>query len=294
MTMLLTITSHIITSFNASKKAGYIHMIIIILIVSLIMLSSCTQHNSTIQYSQESVPENETHPAAVMPTDMLPQKSSVTVIIDPGHGFDDPGSTPSALGCHESEITLRAARLVVHKLSQMGITAVLTHNGESFPSCNSLCSAAERFGVDYDPSKMVDNNIFSAYERSVYENILAKQLGNCFFVSLHSNSFPDDSSVSGMSVDYYEGNPQADKLGSFCRLFKDVMNENMGKAVTIFKDNHEMAYIVTKYTEVPSVLIEMGYGTNKQDAADLRSAEWLENFAEGLSKCIRAYINDEI
>ena len=43
---------------------------------------------------------------------------------------------------------------------------------------------------------------------------------------------------------------------------------------------------MTKYADMPSVLIEMGYGTNPRDAADLKSEKWLSEFTSLLSRLI--------
>ncbi len=272
---------------------------IIVILVVLMTVSSCTVLNSEISNETTSMDKTTTKapnttekestddPAAVSPV-----FDKVTVIIDPGHGFDDPGSQPDFLGCDEAEITLKAALMLQETLSNLGIGVILTHNGESFPSYDNLCASAERYGIDYDISKMSDNNIFSPYERAVYENILEAKFGNCMFISLHTNSYPDDSSVSGLSIDYYEGNPSSDELARFCADFKSRIENKLNKKVTVFKDDYNMAFIVTKYTEVPSVLIEMGYGTNPNDASDLRSDDWMSEFISALSDCIVQHIKE--
>ncbi len=211
---------------------------------------------------------------------------SFTVIIDPGHGFEDPGSHPKYIYCDEKELTMRAALLLKEKLNGSGIKTVLTHDGESFPSVRDIEASAKKYNVDYDSEKMIDNDIFSVYERVIYANTLTKALGNCFFVSLHTNSIEDSPTTCGLSIDYYENSPFRSQLSSFCYDFKNRVTEHLGKNTVIFEDEEKEAYVVNKYCLSPSVLIEMGYGSNPQDGNDLMNEVWLDSFCSMLADCI--------
>lgn len=208
-----------------------------------------------------------------------------TVIIDPGHGFGDPGSQPEMLGRDEAEVTLAAALALRDKLNAAGINCVLTHDGNSFVSYGELCRRADGCGVLYDTAKMSDGDVFSAYERSIWANVLQKQYKNCFFVSLHTNSY-EDPGISGLSIDYYAGDEKAAALADFCAAFDSAVKRELGKKCVVWEDTWDKAFIVCKYTKMPAVLIEMGYGTNSRDAADLGSAAWTDKFAAMLSELI--------
>lgn len=211
----------------------------------------------------------------------------LTVIIDAGHGFGDPGSQPSLLGCDEAEVTFGASLLLQKKLTEQGIASVLLHDGKSFPSCDEICSEADSLGVDYEADKMRDDAVFSAYERSIYANIIKKRTPEAryFYISLHTNSF-EDSGVSGLSADYWGGSRCSAVLGDFCTSFKKAAEDSLKKETAVWKDSWEEAFIVTKYADMPSVLIEMGYGTNPRDAADLKSERWMSEFASLLSRLV--------
>ena len=222
-----------------------------------------------------------------------PHPVSLTVIIDAGHGFDDGGSQPPMLEGGESEVTLRAALALKEKLTNAGIGVVLTHDGTHFPSVKDICYGADNFGVEYDVSKMVDNNVFSPYERVIYGNVLASQLRNCIFISLHTNSY-EDPSVCGLSIDYHAGNPNRESLADFSQIFRDTVALELGKETVIFEDSYDDAFIVTKYNTIPSMLIEMGYGTNPADAKDLMSDEWINSFCDVLAKCIVKHFKEGV
>lgn len=261
------------------------YRLILVLAAALfcLLICSCEKKESRAEDGNET--EQSTVKTSIHTDIRVPAASSLTVIIDPGHGFDDPGSCPKYLSGSEAEVTLRAANILKAKLEEAGIGVVLTHDGRRFPSVDEICAAADNYGIEYDREKMIDNNIFSPYERVIYENIMAAQFRNCIFISLHTNSY-EDASVSGLSIDYHAENPNLEQLRDFSALFRDSVAIDLGKECTVFEDSYDEAFIVTKYTGIPSVLIEMGYGSNKQDGRDLMSDEWLYEFCTVLSKCI--------
>lgn len=259
---------------------------VMLLIITAVSAVSCT----AVQSDVSSKPDGETSSAEEnsgsdeKKNNNIP--SSFTVIIDPGHGFDDPGSHPEFIYSDEANITLRAALLLRDMLKKSGIKTVLTHDGERFPSVKEIIASADKYNVEYDEEKLNDNDVFSAYERVIYSNILAKELGNCFFVSLHTNSIEDSPSTCGLAIDYYKNSPYNAVLDRFCSDFSDRVSAELGKKTVIFSDDTEEAYIVNKYCLSPSVLIEMGYGSNRQDGSDLMNSVWLEQFCDMLAKCI--------
>ena len=175
------------------------------------------------------------------------------------------------------------------KLEDKGVTVILTHDGKSFPTASDITAKADKYNLEYKPENMVDNDVFSAYERVIYENVLDRQTkgGLDLFVSLHVNSIENAAHISGMSIDYCEDNPNKEFLSAFSKLLeKAYLDAQLTSKFTIFEDTYEDSFIVTKYTQVPSVLIEMGYSTNEKDAADLRSENWQDQFADLLAEKI--------
>ena len=252
-----------------------------ILLLFVLLLQGCGK--------AETPPPEESGTAAVTtkePAYKPPAKQSLTVIIDPGHGFDDVGSEPEFLSVPECTLTLQAAKKLEAALSERGIFAILTHDGLTFPSVETLKAQAKKYGVNYKPEKLEDNGVFSAYERQVYENILAAELGNCVFVSLHTNSIENNPNVSGLTVDYCAENPTAPELERFCRSLQAALWSEMGAPLAVYADSTDDSFIVTKSTAIPSFLIEMGYGSNAADAANLQSDPWMTQFASVLADVI--------
>ena len=52
---------------------------------------------------------------------------------------------------------------------------------------------------------------------------------------------------------------------------------------------YDSAYYVIRTCHVPSVLIEMGFVSNKTDAENMLSEEWRQTFAEGIANGLHTY-----
>ena len=210
------------------------------------------------------------------------------ICLDAGHGFDDVGCE-SPYGFYEKDITLEITNRLKECLEEKGATVLLTHDGEAFPSSSEIMMSADQLGIKYKIDKIEENNIFSAYERSVWLNIADVCEHVDLFVSIHVNSIEDHPEISGFSIDYYEDNPSAAFLKELCGDMGEMLEDKFSSEVRIFEDNYEEAYVVNKYTNVPSILIETGYATNKNDASNLTNENWQQSFAENLADVLMDY-----
>lgn len=210
------------------------------------------------------------------------------VLIDPGHGFGDVGCQ-SPYGFDEKDLTIVYANILREKLEDAGAEVYMTHDGESFPKAAEIARRADSLGIVYDSEKLVDNNVFSAYERSVWENVTDAEKHIDLFISLHINSIENAPECSGFSIDWYEANPQAASLEKFAADLGKRLEDGYSKEVRLFSDSLEDAYIVNKYTNTPSVLVELGYATNSEDAADMQNPAWQKNvcgtIADAIADC---------
>ena len=77
------------------------------------------------------------------------------------------------------------------------------------------------------------------------------------------------------------------KISPFSESFKEKLGEkNLTDSFVIFADNWDEAYVVTKYTTAPAVLIETAYATNSSDIKKLDSDEWQSDFLDALADTV--------
>ncbi len=214
-----------------------------------------------------------------------------TVIIDPGHGFDDPGCMGYLGDIAEEGVALATANQLRTYLENYGFTVYFTHDGETCPSTTEMLAKADELGVPYDASRCEDNKIYSAYERTVMANIIKKSHGNAdLFISLHVNAVENAEHVSGMQFDYCKDTYWSDvSKAIFDNITSYLKSSLPQKELTLFSNPWDDSYIVNKYVDMPSMLLEMGYSTNEEDAADLLNESYRDTLVKAIANGIYQY-----
>lgn len=225
----------------------------------------------------------------------LGQNTKVThhVLLDAGHGFGDIGCSPDALrGVTEKEITIKAVKMLKSKLESKGYTVSLTHDGSAFTPATELSGRLNVLGYEYKADQIIDNNVFSAYERTMWANVLNAEDRFGAFVSLHVNS-NDKTSLTGFTIDYCGANEHAQLSQRLSEAIDGALKRDYpGRSCDLLRDTWDDAYIVTKYSMMPSCLIEMGYGSSPEDAALLLDDAWLDGLVSSIADGIDAYYKE--
>ena len=246
--------------------------------------------------AQPTVASNSTTPAAPpsprLVRDMARQLGLTvrTVFIDAGHGGRDPGT-------NHNNVLERAVSLDV----------ALT-----------LGRLLEANGVDVVYSRTADKSV-SLRDRTAMANAAGADL----FVSIHVNA-NDDTSVQGFETYYLDiaSNPEAarlatlenadgeHRLGDMQKMLADVMlNARVDESRHLAQDIQRLAqfrfkrrqyetkdngiksapFLVLLGAQMPAVLVEIGYCTNREEAARLLTPKYRMTLAEGLAEGILAY-----
>lgn len=216
------------------------------------------------------------------------------ILLDPGHGFDDNGCTSKYMaGKYEKDISLAVVKMLKAELESMGYTVSLTHDGISYIDEPVLISKLSSLGLEYKPDKIIDNNIYHAYERTMYANIINKSTPVSAFVSIHVNSNQDSAALSDFTLDYCAANSSSAYSEKLVDSVLDALKSQFPqREQRRYADSWEEAFIVTKYSEMPSFLIEMGYATTPSDAAQIIDPSWQKQFADSLAKGIDSYFKN--
>ena len=193
----------------------------------------------------DNIPPSDT---PVIPTaTAAPEKTKV--FLDAGHGGIDPGCIFEEV--REKEITLAIVLALKEKLEAAGIQVVLARSGDQ--------------DVDLD-------------ERWMMANASGAEL----FVSIHCNSFPDDT-VKGFEGYYYQ-NRDSKKLAEL--IFSAAENYPSIRTRSIREED----YRVLRNTVMTSVLLEIGYLSNPAERADLQSTEYQDTLAQAIFEGITAML----
>ncbi|SET23238.1 N-acetylmuramoyl-L-alanine amidase [Oceanobacillus limi] len=173
------------------------------------------------------------------------------VVIDPGHGGKDVGAI-GVSGQYEKSFTLNLSLKVKELLEQdPDINVDMTRSDDSFIS-----------------------------QESRYRPTFANDLNADVYVSIHGNTFMD-SNVSGTETYYYHRNS---------RSFANIMHSHVIEA-TNFNDRgvKKEEFFVLKDTEMPAVLLELGYLTNPENESSMLKESFQDRVASAIVEGIKEY-----
>ncbi len=177
------------------------------------------------------------------------------IILDAGHGGTDEGAKVNAF--KEKRLTLLTTLLAKKHLEEMGYRVVLTRSRDTFISLARRVSIA--------------NNVRAT-----------------LFVSIHYNSSPSVE-AKGIEIFYYNSGEAGRKRASQ-RLANCILYRLLDQTAALSRGIKSGNFHVIRETDMPAVLIEAGFMTNKDERQKLRSRDYLDRVALGIAQGIDKYI----
>lgn len=182
---------------------------------------------------------------------------NLRIVIDAGHGDGDPGAVYGDV--QEKEIVFDVSNRVGKKLEELGAVPKLTRTTDEF---------------------------LELYERVKYTE---ENFGD-IFISIHANAASSDA--YGTETYYYKDKESNEKESY---ILAEKIQEQM-VALTKMKNRgvkHGNFHVIRE-TEVPAVLLELGFITNDEDREKLMTDEYRELFAKAITQGIINYYMEEV
>lgn len=225
--------------------------------------------------------------------------SNFTVVIDPGHGGKDPGAVSN--GYYEKIIALSTSLKLGRILEENNIDVVYTRKNDVFVNLIERANIANRSDAQLFLSIHCNAHSSQAYGAET------------FVLGLHANQrnfevAKKENSVIFLEDDYtnqYDGfdpsNPES--VIGLILMQEEYLDQSIEAAkyiqegfVNILKRKNrnvkQAGFIVLKYTYMPSVLIELGFLTNKTEGAYLNSLNGQKEMADAIATAVIKYKND--
>lgn len=237
---------------------------------------------------------NKTNETKMPPESPLGSDGIITVMLDAGHGFRDVGCSSEYLkGLDEHQLTMDFVLRLCQKLEDLGYNVLLSHDGENPPNMDEICSLADLYEINYDETKISpENGIFDAYERTVLANVKDKEQEIDLFLSIHVNASADSDTATGFELDYCAENGASEMSEfAFLELCKSLEAAYPERRFKQFADSWDMSFIVTKYTNMPSMLFETAFATTPDDASLLLDEEWRDDLMTAVAEGIKGYFS---
>lgn len=191
-----------------------------------------------------------------------PYDKTKTVIIDPGHGGEDPGAV-GVNGLLEKDVNLRLSLVLKELLILQGYNVVMTRDTDVL---------------------LYDENASGSKKGQDLKNRLdfEKKYPDAVFVSIHMNKFSMES-CKGLQV-YYSANTEESKA------LAEAVKENVREMIQ--SDNKRetkkanSSIFILDRIEIPAILIECGFLSNYSEAELLSSDEYISKLAFAISRAI--------
>ncbi len=180
------------------------------------------------------------------------------VVIDSGHGGKDPGKV-GVNGVNEADVNLKIAQKLKKILEAQGVTVIMTREDEG-----SLAGSKSE-----DMQKRVS---------------IINEKKPALAVSVHQNSYSSEE-VHGAQVFYYTNSAEG---GKAARIMQEALLDVDGDNKRKEKAND--TYYMLKRTDVPVIIVECGFLSNRAEADLLVTEEYQDRLAEAIAKGILEYM----
>lgn len=243
------------TSFHFREPRIFLFLLAVLL-AAVLLFYCITSLVTSVGYQTFAEAEN--------PAGLLKGESpSFTIILDAGHGGEDPGAV--ANGLDEKELNLSITNKIVDFLKLSGYHVVLTRTDDRL-----LYNSGEEDRKKY----------YDLYNRLKF----AETFSDAIFISIHMNKFPMES-CKGLQTFYSMNDPRSAMLAeALQRASTLVMPDNHR---TIKPDNRTI--FLLKNLQIPAVIVECGFLSNAQDAQNLADAYYQDKLAFALASGIGQY-----
>ena len=217
------------------------------------------------------------------------------IVIDPGHGGRDPGAL-AADSTREKDVVLKTALSLKTALEASGrYTVHLTRDDDTYVEHEDRVTMARNWGADLFISIHAD----AAANRSV---------AGATVYTLNSrgqNRVDPVANKYGWHLPVEDGtsNEVASILTDLTKretktnsaIFAEILIPELASAGPIVRNSHRQEnFFVLLAPDVPAVLIEVGFLTNRADAARLASADGRERSAKAIARAIDAYFDRSV
>ncbi|MBQ8250764.1 MAG: N-acetylmuramoyl-L-alanine amidase [Alphaproteobacteria bacterium] len=229
---------------------------------------------------------------------LLPfSKSKKVVMLDAGHGGQDPGAISKA-GRYEKDLTLKMAKETKKLLENAGYKVVLSRDRDIFISLRGRVKKAHEAKADLFISIHADSaKNTSARGLSIYT--ISEKASDKEAAALAERENKSDI-LLGMDLDDYQQEVSSVLIDlakqdtmKESRRYADLVVKEMQRTVQLLPNAHRFAgFAVLKSPNIPSVLLEMGYMSNKKEEREMQKSSYRKKLGQALVRAVNAYFKE--
>ena len=225
----------------------------------------------------------------------LAARADYTVVLDPGHGGRDGGAIGRG-GTREKAITLAFATSLAGHLREAGVDVRMTRTDDRSLRLSERVAFARAAEADLFISLHADSirhrklrgaSVYTLSDEAtdeIAQSLADGEARSDVLAGFHVE-MADDEGVADILIDLMRRETEI-----FSNRFADIAVRSLKAQTRTIRNPHRSAnFRVLRAPDVPSVLVELGYLSNRKDEAQLGDAKWRERVAEALADAIVAH-----
>jgi N-acetylmuramoyl-L-alanine amidase len=228
-------------------------------------------------------------------TKIIKSKKPV-IIIDPGHGGEDPGAI-GVRGSYEKNVVLNISKRLAKEINNDGsFKAILTRRGDYYISLKKRIKIAQQYKAALFISIHADAALRKgARGASIYT--LSKKGSNTEFTK-YLEQTQNTSDIFGGEPEYVDKDKNLNNyLTELSRQNREKESQKIAKGILsevavisrVRKPTKKANFVVLKTPAIPSILVETGFMSNKYDERNLNNRRHQQKIAKALFQGIDKY-----
>lgn len=235
-------------------------------------------------------------------TPLKDPKKTFTVVIDPGHGGKDPGNVGTGRFKRTEkdislDVSLEVGRYIQENFPEVEI--VYTRKTDIYPSLHERCAIANKATADLFISIHCNaNDNREAYGTETFvmglhksEESLKTAMRENASIYLEENYEKNYAGFDPKNPDTYIALSLRENifLDQSLSIAKNVQDEFRARVGRKDRGVKQAGYYVIAFTNMPSILVELGFLTNAQEEDFLHSADGKTYMASAIYRAFKAY-----
>jgi N-acetylmuramoyl-L-alanine amidase len=220
------------------------------------------------------------------------------VVIDPGHGGYDSG-TEAGAPLLEKDLALQISLRLKSELEQRGVQAILTRTGDYFVTLADRTALANKAGADLFISIHLNSSPDAATTgiETYYLNNTTDR-ATIRLAAMENASGGGYGTPAGGDLNYilsdmrqqYKANESVALASMIEAQTAADLNASLGLQVSALGAMRGPFYVLVG-AQMPAVLIECGFLSNRDEAAHLSSMQYQRVLAQGIAESVIHYFN---
>ena len=245
--------------------------------------------------AEDPVPNPETASTTPAPEAKVETRPKFTIAIDPGHGGMDPGAS-SRGHVREKDVVLAFGLALKSALEKVGdFSVIMTRHDDTFIALQDRPKIAHDAKADLliaihadtlDDTSVRGTTIYTVSDKASdaeAEALAAKE--NRADILSGMDLGKQKAEVANVLINLAQRESKSQAL----MFAKQAVNDIRPVTELTGKPMRSAAFVVLKAPDVPSVLVELGYLSNKADETMLTSPKWRDEMAAALTQAIEQH-----